>query len=161
MVHIVVAHSFGGIIGNKNQLPWHLPKDLQHFKNLTTGHTVVIGRNTFDSIGQKSLPNRTLLVVSSTLPPGLHPSGAYVVSSLQRAIATTPGEMFVAGGTSLYREALPIAQMMHITSIHRHYPGDTYFPSPAWNTWTLKESNYVPADSKNEAPMSFETWVRK
>lgn len=161
MIHIVVAHSLGGIIGNKNRLPWYLPADLQRFKSLTSGHTVVVGRKTFESFGQKTLPNRTLLVVSSKLPQGLHSSGAFVVPSLQRAISMTPGELFVAGGTSLYLEALPLAQVMHITSIHKHYPGDTYFPSPQWNTWLLKEAKFVSADSVNEAAMAFETWVRK
>lgn len=161
MIVIVAAHSTGSVIGCGGKLPWHLPADMARFRKLTLGNTIVMGRGTYESIGSKELPERQNVVVSSVLPSGLQSNGVYVVSSLDEAVAKFSGPLFVIGGALLYAAAIPKASVMYITHIHKVYDGDTFFPSPAWNNWALHSSEYRLADSKNEAPMTFEVWKRK
>ncbi|HEX2566842.1 MAG TPA: dihydrofolate reductase [Burkholderiales bacterium] len=128
-IYLVAAVAANGIIGANGKLPWHLPEDLKHFKRLTLGHPVIMGRRTWESLPGGALPGRENIVVSRN--PSFHAPGAAVATSLDAAIAFCAGESlaFVIGGTSLFAEALPIASGLVMTEIHRDYPGDTSFPA--------------------------------
>jgi len=124
---LIVAVAKNGVIGKDNQLPWRLPEDLKRFKNITMGHPIVMGRKTFESLG-RPLPGRLNIVVSRN--PAYRPAGARVVSTLEEAIRTAEGakEAFVIGGSALFKEALPKADKLYLTRIHRDFDGDVYFP---------------------------------
>jgi len=115
------------VIGKNNALPWHLPADLKRFKALTTGHPVVMGRKTYESIG-KPLPNRRNLVITRNAHYAA--PGCEVVHSLDAALAACRGapEIFIIGGAELYRESLPRAQRLEFTEIHADFEGDAVFP---------------------------------
>jgi dihydrofolate reductase len=124
---LVAAVAANGVIGVNGRLPWHLPGDLQHFKALTLGHPVIMGRKTWESLG-KPLPGRENIVVTRT--PGYEAPGASVASSLEGALALCADEprVFVIGGGALYAEALPQAHGLVLTEIQRDYAGDARFP---------------------------------
>ena len=127
-VYLVAAVAANGVIGANGRLPWHLPEDLKHFKALTLGHPVIMGRKTWESLG-KPLPGRENIVV--TRAAGYDAPGACVASSLESALALCAGEpvAFVIGGGELYAEALPLAQGLVLTEIQRDYAGDARFPA--------------------------------
>ena len=132
MIHVIVALGENNVIGRDNDIPWQIPADLAHFKALTTGHTIIMGRKTFESIG-RILPNRQNIIVSSTLSAV---EGGRVVPSLQDALQiAADDEIFVIGGAQLYAEALPLAEQLDITRVHLTPAGDTYFPSVDWNQY--------------------------
>lgn len=122
------------VIGVDNRLPWRLPDDLKRFRELTTGHTIVMGRKTWDSIG-RPLPGRQSVVVSRQRD--FHAPGAQVAASLAAALelATLPDPIFVIGGEALYREALPMATQLYFTEIERHFAGDAHFPEFSRASW--------------------------
>ena len=134
-VYLVAAVAQNGVIGANGKLPWRLPEDLQHFKRLTLGHSVIMGRKTWESIG-RPLPNRHNIVVSRR--PGFQAAGASVASSLEDALALCAGvdPVFVIGGNELYRAALPYAAGLVLTRLHRPYEGDAYFPDIDPADWT-------------------------
>ena len=132
MIHIIVALGENNVIGKDNDIPWQIPADLAHFKALTTGHTIIMGRKTFESIG-RILPNRETIIVSSTLSAV---EGAHVVPSLHDALQlAVDDEIFIIGGAQLYAEALPLAEQLDITRVHLAPAGDTYFPSVDWGQY--------------------------
>lgn len=133
-IYLVAAVAANGIIGAKGKLPWHIPEELQHFKRLTMGHPIVMGRRTWESL-RGPLPGRENIVV--TRRPGYEAPGAAVASSLDAALALCLGEKvaFVIGGSSLFEEALPLARGMVLTEIHRDYEGDTRFPDYDKSQW--------------------------
>lgn len=133
-VYLVAAVAANGIIGAKGQLPWHLPEDLKHFKKLTLGHPVIMGRRTWESL-RKPLPGRDNIVVTRT--PGYEAPGAAVASSLAAALALCAGEpvAFVIGGERLFAESLPGAAGLAMTEIHRDFEGDTRFPDYDRSKW--------------------------
>jgi dihydrofolate reductase len=126
-VYLVAAVAANGVIGKDGGLPWHLPEDLKHFKRLTLGHPVIMGRKTWQSLG-RPLPGRENIVVSTR--PGSEAPGAAVARSLQAALALCAAEpvAFVIGGQQLFAESLPIAAGLVLTEILRDFPGDTWFP---------------------------------
>lgn len=133
-VYLVAAVAANGIIGKGGGLPWHLPEDLKHFKRLTLGHPVIMGRRTWESLG-KPLPGRENIVISSR--PGYEAPGAAVANSLEAALALCAAEpvTFVIGGQQLFAEALPIAAGLALTEIQREFPGDTWFPEYDRSKW--------------------------
>lgn len=135
-VVLVAAVAANGIIGASGRLPWHIPEELKHFKKLTLGHPVIMGRRTWESL-KGPLPQRENIVVTRT--PGYQAPGAAVAASLEAALALCAGEpvAFVIGGTQLFKESLPIAAGMVLTEIRRDYEGDTWFP--AWDRSQWKE----------------------
>ena len=140
---LIAAVARNGVIGQDNRLPWHLPADLKHFKALTTGHAVIMGRKTWESLPEKfrPLPGRQNIVV--TRNAGYAASGATVVNSLADAVAAASGsEAFVIGGAELYQAALGLADRLELTEIARDYDGDTVFPTrdPAQWRETARES---------------------
>lgn len=135
---LLVAMAKNRVIGRDNKLPWHLPADLKHFKFLTMGKTIVMGRKTYESIG-KPLPGRVNIII--TRQEGYEVPGATVVSSIDDAllmcekIRSINGENFIIGGEELYRQTLKICQRIYITEIQRDFEGDVYFPEVDPNEW--------------------------
>jgi dihydrofolate reductase len=133
---LIAAIARNGVIGKDNALPWHLPADLRHFKELTTGHAVIMGRRTWESLPEKfrPLPGRQNIVV--TRNAGYRAGGATVVTSLPAAVAAAQGgEAFVIGGAELYKAALPLADRLQLTEIDAAFDGDTHFPVVAPGEW--------------------------
>src|SRR5688572_27429825 len=147
------------VIGRDGRLPWHLPADLKRFKELTTSHTVIMGRKTFDSIG-KPLPKRRSIIVTRT--PKLRVPGAEVVHSLDEAVAMAKGEdeVFIIGGGEIFAEALYAADRIYLTLVHAKIEGDTFFPSLDADEWTLLEEDRYAADANNQYSMSFQRYER-
>lgn len=133
-IYLVAAVAANGIIGVNGRLPWHFPEELRHFKRLTMGHPLIMGRRTWESLG-RPLPGRENIVVTRT--PGYEAPGAAVASSLDGAIALCVGEpvAFVIGGTQLFEAALPLARGLVLTEIQRDYAGDTWFPAYDRSQW--------------------------
>ena len=132
---IVVAVAGNGVIGVDNRLPWRLPEDLRHFRALTTGHAVIMGRRTWESL-PRALPDRQNIVV--TRRPGYAAAGAEVAPSLDAALALVrlAGPAFCIGGAELYAAALPRAEEMHVTEVTGEHAGDTRFPAFDRSAWT-------------------------
>ena len=160
IVSLIAAMGYRRVIGIDNRLPWRLPADMKHFRALTMGKPVLMGRKTFDSIG-KALPGRLNIVVSQD--PDFHPEGVTVARSIAAALAAgdTAEEMMVIGGASFYAQLLPRAQRLYITEIHHDFPGDAFFP--AWNAdeWREVERKDHDADGVNLHPYSFVTLERR
>ncbi|MEO8201167.1 MAG: dihydrofolate reductase [Gemmatimonadota bacterium] len=157
----MAALSENGVIGRGNALPWHLPEDLRRFKRLTSGHTVVMGRKTYESIGSKPLPNRPTIVISSS--PDLATSGVTVVPTLEQAFAEATGVslLFILGGARVFEAALPYTDQLELTRVHATVPGDTFFPKVHYSDWQLAAQEDHPADLHHAYPFSFMTYDRK
>ncbi|MDR0688189.1 MAG: dihydrofolate reductase [Prevotellaceae bacterium] len=158
---LLVAVADNGVIGNGNRLPWHISEDLKRFRQLTTGHTVIMGRKTFESIG-KPLRGRKNVVISRAMQVA-PAENLTVARSLQEALqaAQGDGEAFIIGGGSIYRQAMPLAQRMHVTHVHANVEGDTLFPEISGEDWVQTEGSGVMACSKSGLRYSFATYVRK
>ena len=156
---IIVAISENNAIGKNNQLLWHLPADLKHFKEITTGHTIIMGRKTYDSIG-KPLPNRRSIVI--TRSNDLVIEGVEVVNSLNEAIALCKPdqEAFIIGGSEIYKQAMPYASTIHLTKVHQQYEADAFFPEISPIDWREIDSVTYPADEKNKVAYTFSTLKR-
>lgn len=158
---LFVAAAENNVIGNNNQLPWYLPTDLARFKALTTGHPVIMGRKTYQSIG-KPLPNRHNIII--TRDSDFHAPGCTIVDSLQAAMRAAEqdasSEVFVIGGASIYQLAMPLAQTIYLTRVHVQIPGDTFFEfNPA--DWEITTNQRHTADDKNPYDYSFITLKRR
>ncbi|MEV1243499.1 dihydrofolate reductase [Nonomuraea sp. NPDC050022] len=125
MIGLIWAQSANGVIGRDGTLPWHLPEDLKHFRSLTAGATVLMGRRTWESLPPRfrPLPNRRNLVLSRTPQEGVE-----TFPDLQQALATAAGDVWVIGGAAVYRAALPFADRIVVTEIREFFAGDTYAP---------------------------------
>ncbi|WP_368193884.1 type 3 dihydrofolate reductase [Aeromonas sp. s8] len=161
-ISMIAAMAYDRVIGKDNQMPWHLPADLAHFKRVTLGKPVLMGRKTFESIG-RPLPGRRNLVISRN--PDYQAEGIEVVGSVEAALALLAGspveELMVIGGGHLYAEMLPSADCLYLTRIDLAVEGDTRFPAFDDGQWQRIECESHPADEKNPHPYSFETWQRR
>jgi dihydrofolate reductase len=159
MISLIVAMDENGLIGRDGRLPWRQPADLMHFKVLTMGKPILMGRKTFDSIG-KPLPGRTNLVL--TRDAGWSREGTIAVHSLADAIerAGRAAEMMVIGGAEIYGIALPSAQRIYLTRIHATVQGDARFPPVDWAAWREVERQPFAADEKHAFAMTFLTLDR-
>lgn len=159
-ISVIAAVASNGAIGLRNDLPWRMPADLKRFRELTIGHTVLLGRKTFESIG-RPLPRRRSIVITSQRSLAW-PEGVVVAHDFDSAIKLADcSELFVAGGAEVYRQALPIADRLLITRLSRAYPGDTFFPEIDAKDWLL--TCYEPLLTENE-PQSdcvFATYSRR
>ena len=157
LISLISAMTSDHVIGWKAQLPWHVPEDLQHFKRLTTGHAVLMGRKTFDSIG-KALPRRRNLILSRRIPDAT-PADTQWFTQLQEALAAAKQageqELFVVGGAEIYALALALADRMYISIIkgETHVTGDTWFPK--WN-----EDEWRVAECRQSQGVDFLTYYR-
>lgn len=147
-------------LGYKNQLLCHLPVDLRHFKEITSGHTVLMGDKTWESLPKKPLPNRRNIVI--TLDDVTFPD-CETVHSIEDALSLLNGEeeAFVMGGATMYRLFLPHADKLYLTRIVSAFTADVYFPAIKDEDWTLVESEFVPKDEKNAYDLYFQTLIRK
>jgi len=161
IVSAIVAISRNGVIGKENEIPWYLPADLAFFKRTTLGHHVIMGRNSFLSIG-RPLPKRTNIVV--TRNPFFTASGCLVAHSLEEALefALDAGETeaFIIGGGQIYRESMPYLDRIYLTAVDAELEGDVFFPEMKKDEWELIREEPHHPDEKNPYPYSFQVWER-
>jgi dihydrofolate reductase len=161
-ISIIAAMADNGVIGRDGHLPWHLKADLQRFKRLTMGHTIIMGRKTWESIG-RPLPGRRMVVI--TRQSGYQADGVQVAGCLDDALALARAagdeEAFIIGGAEIYRLALPLADRLYLTRVLVPVDGDTTFPEFDASRWRLVESEQHPADDANEFPVCFECYERE
>lgn len=155
---LIAARARNGAIGHQNQLPWHLPEDLRHFRATTTGHTVLMGRKTWESIN-RVLPGRQMVVISRQSPA--LPHGVEAATSLQEAIErhADEAELFVIGGAQIYAEAWPLADRIILTEIDLSPEADAFLPAPDPAEWT--RCSYQPATSEGGIRYAIAEYVRR
>jgi dihydrofolate reductase len=158
VIAIVVAHANNGVIGRDGGLPWNLPSDLKHFKELTSGHTVVMGRRTYESLPDRfrPLPNRRNLVLSSD--PAYVARGAEVFTSLDGALEACDGDCFVIGGEATYRQALSRTDRVYATHLDADHDGDCHFPDLPEEEWRCVEAGEP--QTENDQRFTFRTYER-
>ena len=161
IVSILVAWDDNRAIGLENALPWRLSTDLKRFKQLTLGHHLVMGRKTFESIGQP-LPGRRSIIL--TRNPAFKSEGCLVAASLGQAFAMAEErgekEVFVIGGSQIYAQALPLADRIYLSRVHAKVNADTFFPEFDENEWEEQALEFHPADGKNQYPFTFKLLTR-
>lgn len=157
MIALIAAMGHNRVIGANGSMPWHLPADLKHFRRLTRGHAVVMGRKTYESIG-KPLKGRTNIILSRKAD--LTIEGCHVAHSVSEAMAFAQ-DLFVVGGAELYREFLPHADVLYLTRVDGAFEGDTFFPEFPAEEWELVSVSHHPRDEKNAYDLSFECYHRK
>ncbi|MCQ2959235.1 MAG: dihydrofolate reductase [Bacteroidales bacterium] len=159
---IIVAISENNVIGKDNALLWRLSGDMQFFKKTTTGHHIIMGRKTFDSLGKRLLPNRTSIVITRNTDYDM-PEGGIVAHSVEDAISKVQNEeeAFVIGGEQIYKAALSFANTLYVTRVHHSFDGDAFFPEIDTNQWELVSEEHCSADEKNEYDYSFQKFVRR
>jgi dihydrofolate reductase len=160
IVSIIAAMDRNRLIGNRNRLPWHLPADLAHFKQLTMGKPIIMGRKTYESIG-RPLPGRTNIVL--TRSADFHAEGVVVANTLQQALdhAATEDEVMIIGGSTIYELALPGADRLYLTYLENSFEGDAWFPDFDLAQWNVIASEEHRADEKNSSDYRFVTYARK
>ncbi len=137
IISIIVAIASNNAIGKDNQLLWHIPEDLKRFKKLTTGHTIVMGKRTFESLPIRPLPNRRSVVITDI--PGEEIEGCVMACSIEDAISKMePGaENFIIGGGSVYRQFLPVSDKLYLTLVQKDFEADTFFPEIDFEEWNI------------------------
>ncbi len=160
-ISIIVAIDSHYGIGLNNQLLCYLPDDLKKFKQITTGHTIIMGRKTYESLPNGALPNRRNIVISSNQELNL-PS-CEIATSIENAIqlCKNESEIFIIGGASIYQQAIDIANTIYLTRIHYHFQADTFFPKFKNENWLKKSEEFHSKDDKHSVDFSFEKWVKK
>lgn len=150
-ISIIVATTQNRVIGQRGKMPWRLSADLQYFKQTTSGHSLIMGRRTFESIG-RALPNRRNIVVSRQAETKDFPAGVELARSLEEAfeLTQTETEVFVIGGGEIYRQTLPMAQKIHLTQIQAKLEGDTFFPEINLDDWEIIAQKEIQKDEKND-----------
>ena len=158
-VSIIVAISENHVIGRQGNMPWRLPDDLKRFKALTTGHAVIMGRKTFDSIG-RPLPNRINIVI--TRDRNCTIDGVIIAHSLDEAFQQAAGndEIFIIGGGEIYQQAIPLADRLYVTLVHTTVEGDTFFPAFDEDQWRLASDEHHDADDRHAHAFSFRLYER-
>jgi dihydrofolate reductase len=163
ILSIIVAFAENGVIGNGNALPWHLPEDLRHFKRVTMGKPIVMGRRTFESIG-KPLPGRTNIVI--TRNASFRAEGVEVATSVDAALALaqhkagTDDEVVVIGGAEIYAATLPFADVLYATEVHASVEGDALLPPIDWKQWREVSRERHAAQSLQDHAFSFVRYER-
>ena len=151
MIKIIVATSNNRVIGDSNKLIWNLPSDLRRFKEITTGHPIVMGRKTYESIG-RPLPNRRNVII--TKDTNYVVDNCEVVNSIEEALLLTNNDCFIIGGGEIYKQTLPLASQVFLTLIDEEFQGDTYFPELD-KSWFLSKEEKFQSDEKNPHNYSF------
>ena len=147
---IIVAIASDGAIGRANDLLWHLPADLKRFKELTTGHTILMGRKTFESLPRGPLPNRRNIIISRSLPAQ---PGAEVYPTIQQAMeaCASDEEVFIIGGGEIYRQLLPTTERIYLTRVQASFPdAEVFFPELDPTEWIEEAREVYPRDERNE-----------
>ncbi len=162
MIKILVACDENRVIGKDNQLIWHLPADLKRFKSLTTGHVILMGRKTYESIG-KPLPNRTTIVITRQVD--FQAEGTITAHSVEEAIlkakSLTREDIFIVGGAEIYSLSLAMADQLLVTQLHDIFEGDAFFPEISADTWEIVDRERGVTDEKNPFQYSYITYQKK
>ncbi len=156
MIKLIVAISKNRVIGDSNKLIWHLPADLKRFKEITTGHPIVMGRKTFQSIG-RPLPNRRNIII--TRDESFKVDGCEVVNSIEEALLLTSNDCFIIGGGEIYKQTLNLADKIYMTIVDKDFEGDTTFPELD-ESWYVSTREDLTADEKNPYNYSFVFYER-
>ena len=161
-ISIIAAVADNYAIGKSNNLPWHLPADLKHFKQLTTGHAVVMGKRTFESLPKGPLPNRKNIVLTSVMSEGVN-KGYYEADSLEDAVYLCEHEeqVFIMGGATVYKQCIDKVDYMYITWIHKDFSADTFFPEIDFDKWEEVKSEKHEPDEQNQFSYTFSEYKRK
>jgi dihydrofolate reductase len=163
LISAIVARAANGVIGANNRLPWHLPADLAQFKRLTTGHHIVMGRKTYESIG-RPLPNRVSLVLTRqagwAAPPGVKAVGNWEEALVLAKLASET-ELFVIGGAEVFSLFMPVLDRLYLTQVHAEVAGDVFLPAPDPAHWREAERQAHPPDGKNEFGFDFVVYDRQ
>lgn len=161
-ISAIAAMSENRVIGDHNKLPWYLPADLKHFKTLTSGRCILMGRKTFESIG-KPLPNRTNIVITRNAK--FQAPGCLVVTSLDEAMTCSEAmenkEIFIIGGAEVYQQLMPQIECIYLTIVHETFSGDAFFPELSSSEWKEVEKTNYEADEDNQFDYSFLTLEKK
>ena len=160
MINVIVAKASNNVIGAKNELIWHLPNDLKHFKNLTSGHPIIMGRKTFESLG-RPLPNRTNIVI--TRDKNWQAENVEKEFSLEKAIESAKKineDIYIIGGGNIYKQAMEFADVLYITEVHHEFEGDTYFPEIDEEVWEEVDRENFMKDEKHPYAYSYVTYKR-
>ena len=162
MLSIIVAIANNNVIGKDNKLIWHLPEDLKRFKNLTTGHNIIMGRKTFESLG-RVLPNRKHIVLCNDVSLNIENENVEVLSdvNLLDKYIKSDEENFVIGGATIYRLLLPKASKLYITKINESFEGDVYFPEIDLDDWKVVSKEKGKKDEKNTYDYEYINFERK
>ncbi len=160
MIILIAAIAENNALGKNNDLLWHLPKDFKRFKEITSGHHIVMGRKTFESF-PKPLPNRTHVII--TRQKNYNYEGCIVVDDLEKAIAVCPKNetIFVIGGGEIYSQSIHLANQLDITRVHHSFEADVYFPEIDSKIWELTSEIFNSKDEKHLYDYTFQTFVRK
>jgi len=162
MITIIAAIATNNALGKDNDLIWHLPADLKRFKKVTTGHHILMGRNTFESIG-KPLPNRTTIII--TRNKNYFKDGCLVANSIEEAIKLVENDanIFIIGGAQIYKEAIEkdLVDQLDITQVHQEFEADVFFPQIDLSVWKQVSRENFTADDKNKYNYSFISYQKK
>jgi dihydrofolate reductase len=160
MIIMIAAVAENNALGKNNDLLWHLPNDFKRFKEITSGHHIIMGRKTFESF-PKPLPNRTHVIISRQ--KDFSKEGCIVVQDLENALAVCPKnqDVFIIGGGEIYKQFLPFADQLDITRVHDSFDADVYFPEIDLEIWQLSSETFQQKDEKHLFDYSFQTFVRK
>ena len=160
-ISIIVAIAENYAIGKDNDLLWHISKDLKRFKELTNGHTVVMGKRTYYSLPVRPLPNRTSMIITDV--EGEVIDNCVMAYSIEDAVSKMDSEKenFIIGGGSIYKQFMPLADKLYITRVHKEFDADTFFPEIKEEEWKLVEKTDVTDDPQNDFTYSFEIYKRK
>lgn len=162
MLSIIVAVAENNVIGKDNKLIWHLPEDLKRFKKLTTGHTIIMGRKTFESLG-RILPNRKHVILCNDMELNIEDENVEVledISMLKQYIDSTE-ENFIIGGATIYKLLLPYVNKIYLTLIHEKFEGDVFFPEIDEREWKIVETEKGLKDEKNPYDYEYITYTRE
>jgi dihydrofolate reductase len=161
-ISIIAAVADNFAIGKSNDLPWYLPADLKHFKQLTTGHAIVMGKRTFESLPKGPLPNRRNIVLTSIMSEGVN-EGYFEADSLEDAVFLCEHEeqVFIIGGATVYKQCIDKVDYMYITWIHKDFAADTFFPAIDLNDWEEVKHEDHDADLNNLYSYTFSEYKRK
>ena len=160
MITIIAAVAQNNAIGKNNDLLWHLPKDFKRFKEVTSGHYIIMGRKTFESF-PKPLPNRTHVVISRQ--KNYNPENCIVAESLEDAINKCPKNenIFIIGGGEIYKQAINISDKLDITKVHHQFEAEVFFPEINLDVWELISEDFHAKDEKHLYDFSFQTYIKK
>jgi dihydrofolate reductase len=160
MIILIAAVAENNALGKNNDLLWHLPLDFKRFKEITSGHHIIMGRKTFESF-PKPLPNRTHIVISRQ--KDYFPEGCIVVENLEKAIAVCPKneDLYIIGGGEIYSQSMHLADQLDITRVHHSFEADVYFPEIDSEIWELTSETFNPKDEKHLFDYTFQKYTLK
>jgi len=160
-ISIIVAIASNYAIGKDNDLLWHISKDLQRFKSLTEGHTIVMGKKTYFSLPRRPLPKRTNMVITDVADERI--DDCLMAYSIEDAVEKMDEgvENFIIGGGSIYKQFMPLADKLYITQVHKDFEGDVFFPEINSGEWDLQSAEKITDDAQNDFSYTFEIYKRK